>query len=120
MRCVNLLFAMKSSPSSSKALHNRIIRHLREWHRKLGIVAAFFLIFLSLSGIALNHTDTLSLAHSPIKNSWLLDHYGIASPRDVRFYANNNLLVTDNLVWLDDKLLFESDKSYRYSISNYQ
>ncbi len=105
MLCVNFLFAMKSP---SKALHNRIIRHLREWHRKLGIIAAFFLIFLSLSGIALNHTETLSLAHSPIKNPWLLDHYGIAPPNDVRFYVNNNLLVTDNLVWLDDKLLFES------------
>ncbi|OUR61843.1 hypothetical protein A9Q74_08020 [Colwellia sp. 39_35_sub15_T18] len=99
---------MKSSPSPSKALHNRIIRHLREWHRKLGIIAAFFLIFLSLSGIALNHTDTLSLAHSPIKNSWLLDHYGIAPPSDVRLYVKDNFRVTDNLVWLDDKLLFES------------
>ena len=96
---------MKSSP---KSLHNRIIRHLREWHRKLGIIAAFFLVFLSISGIALNHTDTLSLAHTPIKSTWLLEHYGISSPSNVRFYGDNNLIVTDNLVWLGDKLLFES------------
>jgi len=96
---------MKSSP---KSLHNRIIRHLREWHRKLGIIAAFFLVFLSISGIALNHTDTLSLAHTPIKSTWLLEHYGISSPNNVRFYGDNNLIVTDNLVWLGDKLLFES------------
>jgi len=106
MRSINFLFAMKSS-SPSKALHNRLIRHLREWHRKLGIIAAFFLIFLSLSGIALNHTDTLSLAHSPIKSPWLLDYYGIAPPNDVRFYTNN-MVVTNNFVWFDDKLLFES------------
>ncbi len=93
---------------SSKSLHNRIIRHLREWHRKLGIIAAFFLIFLSLSGIALNHTDRLSLAHYPIKNSLLLDHYGISSPSDIRFYVNNNLVVTNNVVWLDEQFLFES------------
>ncbi len=106
---VNSLFAMNSSSKfSSKMLHNRLVRHLREWHRKLGIIAAFFLIFLSLSGIALNHTDTLALAHKPIKISWLLDHYGIAPPSDVRFYDHDNLVVTNNLVWLDNKLLFES------------
>lgn len=93
---------------SSKSLHNRIIRHLREWHRKLGIMAAFFLIFLSLSGIALNHTDALSLAHSPIRSSVLLDHYGISPPNDVRFFGNNNLVVTNELVWLANQVLLES------------
>ncbi|MCW8833277.1 MAG: PepSY domain-containing protein [Colwellia sp.] len=92
---------------SSKSLHNRLIRHLREWHRKLGIIAAFFLIFLSLSGIALNHTDMLSLAHKPIKNTLLLDHYGISPPSDVRFYQQNALQVTNNLLWFNDKLLLE-------------
>jgi len=93
---------------SSKSLHNRLIRHLREWHRKLGIIAAFFIIFLSITGVALNHTSTLSLAHKPISNSWLLDHYGIAPPNDIRFYQNNSLQITNNLVWLNGKVLFES------------
>ncbi|PHR85256.1 MAG: hypothetical protein COA59_02505 [Colwellia sp.] len=92
----------------SKSLHNRLIRHLREWHRKLGIIAAFFIIFLSISGVALNHTTTLSLAHKPIRNLWLLDHYGIAPPNDIRFYQQGSLQVTNNLVWLDGKLLIES------------
>lgn len=93
---------------SSKSLHNRLIRHLREWHRKLGIIAAFFLIFLSITGVALNHTTTLSLAHKPISNLWLLDHYGIDSPQDIRFYLNTSLQVANNFVWLDGKLLLES------------
>ncbi len=93
---------------SSKSLHSRLIRHLREWHRKLGIIAAFFIIFLSISGVALNHTTTLSLAHQSISNAWLLDHYGIAPPSDVRFYQNNSLQVTNNLLWLNDKLLLDS------------
>ncbi|WP_114327213.1 PepSY domain-containing protein [Candidatus Colwellia aromaticivorans] len=92
----------------SKSLHNRLIRHLREWHRKLGIIAAFFIIFLSITGVALNHTTTLSLAHKPISNVWLLDHYGIAPPNDIRFYQHSSLQVTNNLVWLDGKLLLES------------
>ncbi|MBL4900163.1 MAG: PepSY domain-containing protein [Colwellia sp.] len=92
----------------SKSLHNRLIRHLREWHRKLGIIAAFFIIFLSITGVALNHTTTLSLAHKPINNIWLLDHYGITPPNDIRFYQQSSLQVTNNLVWLNGKLLLES------------
>jgi len=93
---------------NSKSLHSRLIRHLREWHRKLGIIAAFFIIFLSLSGVALNHTTTLSLAHLPITNTWLLDHYGISPPSDVRFYQQTSLQVTNNFLWLNDSLLLES------------
>jgi hypothetical protein len=92
----------------SKSLHNRLIRHLREWHRKLGIIAAFFIVFLSISGVALNHTTTLSLAHKPISNLWLLDHYGIDPPQDIRFYLNTSLQVANNFVWFDGKLLLES------------
>lgn len=99
---------------NSKSLHARLIRHLREWHRKLGIIAAFFIIFLSLSGVALNHTTTLSLEHQAISQPWLLDHYGISPPTDVRFYQQNsqhnsgNLHITNNLIWLNNKLLMES------------
>ena len=93
---------------SSKSLQNRLIRHLREWHRKLGIMAAFFIIFLSLTGVALNHTTTLSLAHKPIQSIWLLDHYGIAPPKDIRVYQQGRLQVTNNVVWLDNELLLES------------
>jgi hypothetical protein len=96
------------SKTSQKSILNKVIRHLREWHRKLGIMAAFFLIFLSLTGIALNHTDSFELAHQPITNEWLLDHYGINAPARVDFYQQEQLIITDNLVWLADKLLMES------------
>jgi hypothetical protein len=93
---------------TSKSIHSRLIRHLREWHRKLGIVAAFFIIFLSLTGVALNHTTALSLAHKPISNTWLLNHYGIAPASDIRFYSKGSLKVTNNILWLHEKLLLES------------
>jgi len=96
--------------SVKKTISAKIIRHLREWHRTLGIWAAFFLIFLSITGIALNHTNFLSLAHQSITQSFLLNHYGIHSPNDVRFYADKKIIVTDQLVWMNEKLLFESDK----------
>ncbi|MEW6983690.1 PepSY-associated TM helix domain-containing protein [Colwelliaceae bacterium 6471] len=95
--------------TKSRPIQHRIIRHLREWHRKLGIFAAFFLIFLSVTGIALNHTNLLQLAHQPISNGILLDHYGIKSAQDIRYFNDNELSVTDNFVWLNDVLLLESD-----------
>ncbi|MEH6384964.1 MAG: PepSY-associated TM helix domain-containing protein [Colwellia sp.] len=94
---------------SAQAIGNRLIRHLRKWHRRLGIFAAFFLIFLSISGIALNHTTAFSLSQHSITNTMLLNHYGIKPPTDVRFYQQKEWLVTDQLVWLGDKLVFQSD-----------
>jgi len=91
---------------SSKSWQVRLIRHLREWHRKLGIAAAFFLIFLSITGIALNHTDSFKLAHYNVKSTWLLEHYGIKAPSQLSFYSDH-LAVTDNLVWLKSTLLLE-------------
>jgi hypothetical protein len=96
---------------TKNSIRNRLIRHLREWHRRLGIFAAFFLIFLSITGIALNHTTLFSLSSQSITTSWLLEHYGIKAPSDVRFYQQKKWLVTDQFVWLKDKLVFESDES---------
>jgi len=95
---------------STTSIRNRIIRHLREWHRRLGIIAAFFLIFLSISGIALNHTTLFSLAHQNITNPILLSHYGIKAPSDVRLYQHKEWLITDQLAWLGEQLVFESDE----------
>jgi hypothetical protein len=92
---------------STTSWHISLVRHLREWHRRLGIIAAFFLIFLSLSGIALNHTELLSLGHKKVNNSWLLKHYGIKAPVQLSFYHNNEFIVTDKLVWLNAHLLVE-------------
>jgi len=96
---------------STHSIRTRLIRQLRDWHRRLGIFAAFFLIFLSVSGIALNHTTLLSLSHQSISSPWLLSHYGIKPADDIRFYQQKNWLVTDQLVWLKDKLVFESDET---------
>lgn len=101
----------KPKTKKTKSIHARLIRHLRQWHRRLGIIAAFFLIFLSVTGVALNHTTLFSLAHQPISNTWLLSHYGVKPPQDIRYYQNKKWLVTDNLVWLNDKLLFEKDEN---------
>lgn len=92
-----------------KPFSQQLNRTFRKWHRKLGVFAAFFIVFLSVTGVALNHTDGLSLAHQPIKSTLLLDYYGISVPHDVRFYQQKTIQVVNNSVWLEGHLLFESD-----------
>jgi len=96
---------------TKKSIRKRLNRYLREWHRRLGIFTALFLIFLSITGIALNHTTFFSLSHQSISTPWLLSHYGIKPAVDVRFYQQKNWVITDQLVWLKDKLVFESDET---------
>ncbi|HBY88758.1 MAG TPA: hypothetical protein DEO86_23145, partial [Colwellia sp.] len=92
-----------------KPFSQHLNRTFRKWHRKLGVFAAFFIIFLSVTGVALNHTDGLSLAHQPIKSTVLLDHYGISAPQDIRFYQQQAIQVINKSVWFKGHMLFESD-----------
>jgi len=95
----------------NKKLNKRRVKGAKTfklWHRRLGVLSAFFVLLLSITGIALNHTDELSLSHQAIHNSWILNHYGIKAPTDLRFYQNSNVMITDNFVWLDNNLLVET------------
>lgn len=50
---------------------------IHKWHKKFGVFAAFFVIFLVSSGIALNHSQQLQLNNNYIQSQWLLDLYQI-------------------------------------------
>ncbi|EIF42266.1 PepSY-associated TM helix domain-containing protein [gamma proteobacterium BDW918] len=59
----------------------RIFRMLLlRWHRRIGVVAALFVVVLVVTGIAINHSDDWGLDKKPLKQAWLLKHYGIPSP----------------------------------------
>ncbi len=100
----------KKMLKKKKSFYQRLIRHLREWHRKLGIITAVFIIFLAATGIMINHANDFSLDTLSVKTPWLLNYYGIKAPNEVRFYANKKIIITDNFVWLGNKLLIESSK----------
>jgi len=50
------------------------------WHRRFGIVAALLVLVLSVTGLALNHTESLRLDERFATAGWLLDWYGIEPP----------------------------------------
>jgi len=54
-----------------------ISRLLRRWHRQIGIAAAGFFLFISLSGLLLNHGETFELDSVHLGTPWLMAWYGL-------------------------------------------
>ena len=62
-----------------------------KWHKKIGVCAALFVIFLAVSGLFLNHSQQLNLNKKFIQNEWLLDLYQINPVNEpVAFNINND------------------------------
>lgn len=79
--------------------------HLRftllRWHRRIGLVAAVFLLLLAVTGILLNHTHDIGLDQAPLENRWLRAHYGLESAETPE---NRHQLAGRSLQALDGQL----------------
>lgn len=85
----------------------RLLRSLYIWHRYIGIVAAVFVIVLTVTGLVLNHTDELKLDSSYIQSDLLLDWYGIKAPEELTRYTSGPISVTavnDQVFWGNEPL----------------
>jgi hypothetical protein len=83
----------------------RIFRMLLlRWHRRIGVALAAFLTMLVLTGIAINHSAEWGLDKKPLRQTWLLQHYGLAVPSLRSFAVSNRWLsqLGDSL-YLDHK-----------------
>lgn len=79
----------------------------RKLHRSLAWVMAFGLLYLTLSGVLLNHSKALDLHEIQIKNPWLLEWYGQSAPViSQSFSVNQHWIsrVNQHLYW-DEKTL---------------
>ncbi len=52
-------------------------------HRVAGLSAVLFLVLLAVSGVAINHDEALRLDERFVSAGWLLDWYGIETPREI-------------------------------------
>ena len=66
---------------------------LHKWHRRIGLLASAFIIFLVITGIVLQHSDDLGLPTSHLTNSWLLKYYGI-KPNPITTYQLGNRTIS--------------------------
>jgi len=74
--------------------NNNRRRSIGVWHRYIGVSAAFFLALLSITGLLLNHGDSLDLEHRFIRSKLLLDWYGIAAPEESISFAAGSHVIT--------------------------
>ena len=70
-----------------------MIAKLHKWHRRIGLIASAFIIFLVVTGIVLQHSDDLGLPKSYLTNSWLLKYYGI-KPNPITTYQLGNQTIS--------------------------
>ena len=69
-------------------------RIILAWHRWMGLLSALFLVVLSITGLALNHTERLGLDEIQVRSGWILDRYGMQSGSAIssyRIHGSNTL-----------------------------
>jgi len=66
-----------------------------KWHRYFGINAALVIIVISVTGIALNHTEDLQLNKQSVNSPWLLNWYGIGVPSDQRGFKVGSIWLVE-------------------------
>jgi hypothetical protein len=59
----------------------------RRLHRSLGAGAALFVLFMVISGVAINHSNQLGLGQSHVSQPLLLDWYGLEGPEAITSFA---------------------------------
>lgn len=73
---------------------NKPHRHVHRLHRWFGIIAAVFALNLAITGIALNHTESLNLDSTLLHSPFLLKWYGIeASAPELAFAIGDGWLI---------------------------
>ena len=83
------------------------IHAVRRWHGLVGAAIVFFLVYLLLSGLPLNHVEILKLDKREVSYPWLMRWYGIhaADPTQGYLLGKSYFSWEDGKWVLDDKLL---------------
>jgi hypothetical protein len=84
-------------------------------HRYMGVIVAVFVTVLALTGLMLNHTSALGLDQRFVGSEWLLEHYHITAPEDIRSYHADPNWVSQwgHQLYLDDVYLGSSSHALR-------
>lgn len=80
---------------------------LHRWHRRFGVAVCAFVVWLALTGWALNHSASLGLAATRIGAPWLTHWYGLrdTTPFQGYHHAEHWLVTTEESATLDGRAL---------------
>lgn len=88
----------------------RIIRFVRHWHARIGVLAALLFLMLAVTGVMLNHTDGLRLAKRQVSAAWLMQWYGLEGERPEHGYLfQDGYFIGDHQRWLMDGKVLPAD-----------
>lgn len=73
------------------SLRNRLAFNLK-WHRRIGLLCAFFVFILCITGILLNHTSSLKLDSIKLRSSILSTLYNLPNVEPVAFETGDQWL----------------------------
>lgn len=77
------------------------LKTLGIWHQRLGLISAMVIVWMAVSGIALNHSDSMDLDNRFVSSRVLLAWYGMVVPEPRSFAAAD-----DWIIQLGDRLYF--------------
>lgn len=78
---------------------------MRRLHRSFGAFAVIFVLFMVLSGLAINHSNGLGLDQRKVSQPFMLGWYGLGKPSSIRSYAVGDdwLSFAGSQLYLNDK-----------------
>ncbi|WP_390594173.1 PepSY domain-containing protein [Simiduia litorea] len=79
---------------------------LWRWHKRLGLTLILLLLWLSVTGLMLNHTDDLALAERPLAYGVLLQLYGISETPVTSYQLPNQAFLSQ----AGDHLYFQGQR----------
>jgi len=90
---------------------SKLLPKLLKFHNIIGLFVCLILIHLSVTGIALNHTDKLTLNQTKISWDWLLNTYGINVPETkIAFSVEDNFFhLTNSQIFMNTQSIMRSE-----------
>lgn len=92
------------------------------WHRRIGLIALVLVIILSITGIMLNHTESLKLDERYVDSSMLLDWYGLEPEGNPVSYPMDGKTITQwgQQIFFDDKAVTTSPQTLHGAVATEQ
>jgi len=90
---------------------SKILPKLLKFHKIIGLFVCLVLIHLSVTGIALNHTNKLNLNQTKISWDWLLNTYGINVPKTkIAFSVEGKIFhLTNSQIFMNTQSIMRSN-----------
>ena len=99
--------AKNSRIETPRKKNNRSYKTIYKWHKRIGVTAALFLMWIVVSGLLLNHSDSLNMSTTELRSNFLAQWYGlkIETPKTMLTTKDHSLVTTDENIILDEQLL---------------